>query len=770
MSAQIASLAPVTGRLASLRRAIRGWILARLWAKLMISLGVFIVATGVLDYMMRFDRAQRGILLLMGLAGLLWLLWRFLLVPASRRLGDEDLLARVERRHPETGESLLSAVEFVRLKNAQALGVSESMVAATIDLGLKNAQVTRFNDIVDVASRRRYLLQGAMAALALAMGIAVAGLYSPDSFRIWFNRMVLLGGAEWPKETNLHLVDFTGVVPRGDNWTQLVRAEGVVPSMVHIDFRPDSGTGRVTEVMRQLGDDTFSVTFQNIREPFRFRVRGGDDVIEWQSVTLSERPAYEELSLTIVPPDYVRNSPPRTRREPRKLPPNQNAEFVYRGSSVLVEGVVNKPIRSATVRHMGRDVATLEVVEHEGVPNMAVRGKVPAEQVDNGVFEFHLVAEDGLRTRRADRMNLTIRRDDRPRINTQLIGISSMVVPEATIPMLTTIEDDFAVMEVALKAEIRGGAADRSLEIERARLEELRRQRDGDQRDDPDDQAGDEEPGGPQTAGGPREIRMPARAFDEWLGQDQVGPVAHRLELIPLDLEVGQSIQFMIVALDNDDIGGPNEGESTPFFLRVVSRDVLAQELLRREQEQRRETERVLRTHQEMVTDLEAMLADVARRESFSEDDRAVIIQAERAQRLAGNQLRSVAEQFSAIMQEHENNKMDDDGGRVRRRMNDRIILPLRAMAINSTPAAANLLEQAGQAGREKEERIDLVAQTNDMQRQIIDQLREVLTYMERWEGYQELVNQLRALSEDQVRIRRQLQEAVERETREIFD
>lgn len=770
MTASAFSLSPISHRLSSLRNAIRGWILARLWAKVMVAVSIFIVATGLLDYMMRFDLAQRAILLLLGLGGLGYLLWRYLLVPLSRPLRDEDLLARVEIRHPETGESILTAVEFSRIGDAAGLGLSERMMEAAIELGLKKAEVTKFNDIVDSEARRRFIFQGATAAFCLFLAIAITGIYAPDSFRTWFNRMVMLGGAEWPKRTELELVGYTGVIPRGDDWTQVVRAKGEVPSMVQIDFQPHSGSGRVTEVMRMVGDDEFTVTFRNIREPFRFRVRGGDDVTRWYEIELAERPAFTELELVVVPPDYILQSPERTRQGRRPMAPNQSAEFVYRGSSVEVSGVSNKPLVSAIVRHLGRDVAELEVVDHDGLPLRGVRGTIPAEVIQNGVFELVLEDTTGLTTRRGDRFNITLRRDDRPQINKQLIGISNMVVPQATIPMVVEVIDDFAVMQVGLSANITGGSLAPALAEERARLAERRRREAADAGMDPVDEAAGEvaESGAAPVPAG-REVDLPISVFDRFLGQHRAGPELHRLELIPLDLEVGQNIQFTVFAMDNDDVSGPNRGESSPVFLRVVSRDVLAQELLRREQEQRREVERVLEEHLNMLTDLEAMLADTARREAFLEDDRNVITRTERVQRLAGNRLRAVADQFQGIMQEHENNRMDEDGGLVRRRMNDRIIVPLRAMSINMTPAAANALEQAARAGETDQNRVELVVQANDLQRQIIDQLREVMTYMERWEGYQELVNRLRALSEDQVRLRRQLQEAADAEAESIF-
>ena len=136
MTLQATNLTPITGPLSALRRTVRAWVLADYLWRLGALLVVFVLVSATLDLLFRFDPAQRGIILGLAILEACRLTWIKFLVPITRRLREEDLLLRVQRQHPETGESLLSAVQFARLPDPGALGLSTAMIREAIRHGL----------------------------------------------------------------------------------------------------------------------------------------------------------------------------------------------------------------------------------------------------------------------------------------------------------------------------------------------------------------------------------------------------------------------------------------------------------------------------------------------------------------------------------------------------------------------------------------------------------------------------------------------------------
>ncbi len=777
MTLQATNLTPITGPLSALRRTVRAWILADYLWRLGALLVVFVLVSATLDLMFRFDPAQRGIILGLAILEACRLTWIKFLVPITRRLREEELLRRVERRHPETGESLLSALQFARMPDPGALGVSTAMIREAIRHGLGAAGQVDFKDVLDRQRLRRNTVRAMLAFIVLGAILGSAAVAYPQEFGTWFNRMVLIGNEQWPRQTTLELVDEAsrlGVMPRGDDWVPRAAASGRIPDIVEIDFRPEGQRGYSTELMRRLGDSSFTFTFRNIREPFEFRLRGGDHRTDWMAMRLVERPACEQLDVRIIPPAYQRDrSPDDTRREPWVVPAGRTAEYVYPGSTVEIDALANKPLRHASIRRDGEVVALLDISPDEAGRPRAIRGRIEPEQFAGGVHEVFLIDSDGLPTRRPDRFTLNLRKDEPPQVNSELAGISTMVVPEATIPIDSRITDDFAVERVAVSYEVatprRSGD---DYQVERDRIG-------GDEQDQPQVIDLGQQPQMQQAEVEAENIIEMDTLADQFGASRIEG--RYRLELMGLDLSVGQTLAFTVDAWDNDDVSGPNRGRSSPFVLRVVDRETLTQALMRREQEQRREVMRLLEDHKRIQTRMLAVEADVSQRlgqeppddEPVRTDDRGEIAVAEQTQRLAPTRALGIAEQFAQIMLEHENNRLDEEGGsgalRLRRQIERQVVGALIELAHGEMAEAADALDDAMRA-TDPQEVLSAVSRAAAIQQQVIEQLEAVIEVMGTWETYRQIVTEYRARLREQRELREAVRREMEAEVEQLFD
>ncbi len=704
-------------RLAGLRWSVVAWILVDALAAVCVVAAVFVGASLLLDRTLRLDRPQRFAVLAFGAAAAGVMAWRRLGRPLRHGLSDDALARLVEARHGELGESLLAAVQFSRI-DPSAAGCSEAMARAAVDLGVRRAAAIDFRDVLDRRRRARNLLVvgGAVAALA------GASLIFPNTMGLWWRRNVLLAEVAWPQNTHLAVVgaeDGVIVCPRGDDLTVQVRADpdGVVPSVVALDHRDETGAWG-SETMVMVGDTVFRSLFRNVLEPFRLRARGGDAVTPWHRVRLVERPVVDDLTLLYTPPAYV--DP-----EPRPLPKNVGSYPVLAGSRVEVRGTASKDLRWARLRFGKEPIGDVQRVGKRGF-----RTELAGERLRSGVYAISLLDTTGLASRRPTRFSLKVRPDRRPVVRARLEGIGDLIVPRAVVPVRATLRDDFSV---------------RKAELVYAAVVEAQ---------------GD----------------TPARRVDFGGGEVPYGrkkvEAVHRLDCRPLDVPVGSHLTLRVEAFDNDTVGGPNVGTSGSFSLKVVTEDDLRAELLRREQEQRLEFERLLRDQRKLAENARALRAILSTPDRpFADEDRRLLAATEKRQRLVGGRCTAIADQVARILAEVENNRLEEDQQAVRDRLAGRVIEPLRDLARHGVVRAADLLEEARKTPEDDlAARRTALADAADEQDAVVAAMREVLRNMVKWEGYQEAVTLLRQVLRTQKEVNEKTIKEYQRRIRSIFD
>lgn len=717
--AQPAVPEPIRSKLGALRRAVRLWFWIDGLAMLCVAAVGLTLLSLLVDRTFRMDRTQRALCLAGALAALGVLAWRRLVRPLSRRMVDDALGLIVEAQHGELRQSLIGALQLARLPDAAAVGYSPAMIEATIEAGARAADDVDFGDTLDRRRRGQNLLRvGAAVAL-----FAAAAVLFPATMGLWFSRNVLLGEATWPQKTHLRVLgakDGAIVCPRGDNLSIHVQAEGVVPALVSIRFRSQGGPSG-TEPMVMVGNSVFRTVVKNVLDPFRFRASGGDATTPWHEVQLVERPAVESLSLGYLPPDYI-----GTKRV--ALPSNIGPHPVPRGSTLTVEGVATKDLAAATIAY-----GKLKGERCELSPPRGFRVAVAGERLKSGAYAIALEDTAGYASKQPARFSLKVVTDLKPTVRAKLDGIGDLIVPRATIPIACRMTDDYAVVSADI--------------VHAHHLES-------------------EDPPEPKRVPFGRPALFGSRE----------AATTHRLEAEPLGLEAGSLFTFRIEARDNDTVSGPKVGASGTFSLRVVTEDELRAELLRREQEQRMEFERLLRDQQKLLENTRAFLAAIkdADASALSDAERRQLSDSEKRQRLVGNRCIAIAERFAAILAEVENNKLEDAETTARARLRERIIEPLHLLARRSVLQAADLLDVARKAPTQPADDARpgraALGEAAAEQEKIIGIMRNILKNMVKWEGYQEAVTLLREVLKAQRHVSDQTIREYKERIEKIFD
>ncbi len=647
----------------------------------------------VLDWWLRLRWDMRAALLVAVLAAAAWAAWRRILRPLRLRFGAREMAAAVEQRQPDLDATLISAVEFHTGRAGTTPSNSPELIAAVVGDTARRAGSIAFDAIVNPRPLRR-----ASARLVAVLTLAVVGLvFAPQTLGIWIDRNLLLREVPWPQRTEL-LVDVPedGIIrgALGDDLDIRARVpEGYVPPrQVEIIYRTQSGkTGR--ELMTGVGERGYRVTFPRVKEAFTFYLEGGDDVTPEYKTRLSERPLVVSAEMTVNPPAY-------TRLPVLSLPDGQRAVEIYPGSALTIAATTNKPVTQA--RLVAADsAATAEVAIARTHLHATV---LPAA---SQTWQFELVDSNGLRNARPVRFSVRLLQDETPKVRIRARNVGNLVTLSAVLPLEATFTDDLGLASV-----------------------EVHYQR----------SAANAPPGTVPLPG----FSANTPSFDaqlEW-------PIAES------GAAVGEQVTVFARASDFDDVSGPHTGESSAITFRVATEDELLAEFNRREQEYRRQFERLVDSQERLRGRLLPVLEEINSPEVRDDVD-LLLAPLERSQRQITAQVNVVRQQFEQVLAELAINRLDT--AEVRARLGAGVIDPLTTLGTRDLPDAADLLHRL-----QTQPGSDLAARVDPGQAAILSRMRLVLDNMLKWEGYQETVTMLREI----LRLQRELNE----ETRKTLD
>ena len=623
----------VLRRLEGVGRRLRWYVVVRGLAVL--AAGGFLAGSlqFVLDYNLRLRVDMRAALLGAILLGLGFLAWRRIWLPFRVPFGAREMATVVERRFPHLHSVLVSAVQFARGEVGPVEANSPRLMSLVIERASREAAGIPFRGVLLHGGARR-----AAAAIVVLMSVVVtAVVLRPEAMGMWFDRNVLLSGAEWPRRTRLvvHLERGELLGARGDDLEIRASAEGDVPRDVDVTIEPVTGK-LARESMIRVGRSDFRFTVTRAEEEFRFKLRGGDDETPWYQARLVDRPQVEESALWIEPPAY-------SGIEAHGLPPNQRAAETLKGSRIRIDVGLNKPVVSARLM-AGQDVVQ---VARGGEDQWSV-AFAPDE---TRTYHFDLIDKLGFENKRPTRFSVRVLKDDTPRVRLKVAGVSDIITPAAVLPLEMSFSDTYGLS----RAEFVHAVSREQAQPVVVALAEFN-------------------PGMTQ--------------FDTRLSWP-----AGDAGLVP-----GDRLTLYARGADFDDISGPNEGQSATAVYRVLSADEFLAELARREQEYRQEFERVIEQQEGLRGELLTLirrLDEAQIRERLSD----LVAPMERRQRQIASQVNLLRQQFEQILAELEINGLDSVANR--ERLETGIVDPLAQLTRRNLPEATDLLRAFARSGED---------------------------------------------------------------------
>lgn len=468
-------LAPsIRAALASVRRRIRVYVwleglsLAVLWLGGAFWFSLALDYFPVLVWASEMPRAARGVLLAAIVIGGLYVLNKHLFSRAFVPLADRSLAVLLERRYGEFHDSLVTSVELADGHHDTSTYSLEMLQHTREDANIHAHRVRT----AEVFNYRPLMLK---IVLALGMVASLAGFYAGNTpaFEIARDRLLLLQDIPWPRSAEIEVVSLelqraaaseetaaeTQVldwgesrelkVARGASALLRVRAsaEKRLPDTCRILYRTGDGDrgeapmkkiGRVKDGYQYYSFD--GKPFKGMLADLSFDVMGYDHRVRGFKIEVVDAPVIVQTELACEFPEYMVD-----KQLSQWLPRTENltpATQLPIGTRITISCRANKDLQSIEVRDLetGEVLSTPEAVSSSSPDGFTLPTIILSRNLMLGIS---LLDADGVMSDRPQRIFVAAIKDEVPRVAATLSGISSMVTPDVTIPVVGKIEDDF---------------------------------------------------------------------------------------------------------------------------------------------------------------------------------------------------------------------------------------------------------------------------------------------------------------------------------------
>jgi hypothetical protein len=546
-----------------------------------------------------------------------WILARFF-----RHLRPADLALALERRFPELNDRLITSVE---LGDHAATPLQRSMLARTANEAAEQISRLHLQETFDRTPLKRVLL----AAGVLVSSVLVFGLANAQGMERWYRAYILGSEDYWEpfrrQDLEVHVVAQPGdrirkfdefqvyKHPRGADLqlVALAREGTAAPEQVNIQSLTfaSAGTRRVRVTMSRVGELEFRHTASRVLDDQHLWFRGGDYINRSPfRVQVVPPPVVERIRLRCQYPEYTGLQGQEDRLVP--VVGTQAALPMETRFDLMVD--VNKPLvrvhlhgshlqLSLGFEQQGTELAPLppqlRIIDPETRESRTVEVNVaPADLFDPQRRQFHipfvvsasaeeqlaeldgladlplplppdetlqiyLEDEDQIYSPEPAMVTINGIVDQPPVVDIRRTGIGTVVTRMANIPIEGKLTDDYGVEDAWF-----GYRIDHDPEVERRPLE-----------------------------------HRPAGQREFVLGS-QSDAKAEFFNLIPLRLQEQQTLTLGVYAQDGDNLNGPHVSHGELFTFKIVSKEELLSRLYDREVNLRMRFEQIRSEVEELRT------------------------------------------------------------------------------------------------------------------------------------------------------------------------
>lgn len=488
--------------------------------------GISLITSGiagilVLEILFRFNSSIRTMAFIAVLVLLVVVLVWFFVRPALKRLGllatpsDAQLAQLVGAAFPQVRDRLLNLLQLQKERNSETLYSVELIDASFRDLAVATASLD-FNRAVDVVPLRRASKFGAVGLISFLFLVVVF----PDSIGSAAHRLLRFNqDFVPPARFAFHISPGTAETIKGEDVPLRVKvvpvdAADLPKEPLSLFWKPEQQTE--FEVLRIRGDSLgeFKATLSSLRATTDYYAEFDGLQSERFRITVLDRPLVRSFRVQLDFPSYT--------RQPAKIQDEFVGDIIaLAGTRVRVTGTASKDIAAGFLRF------------NEGPKiSLSIRGSRFTGQFNvrtNSEYALDLTDEGGLGTVDPLYYRITVIPDEHPVVSILEPGRNVDIAGTGSLPLLVSIRDDFGFSRLHLGYRLIHSRYEQPAPTHT--FQEI-----------------------PIRSGKATQAEIPF----VW---DFSG-----MKLVPEDV-----VEYFAEVFDNDIVGGPKNGRSQMFLLRLPS-------------------------------------------------------------------------------------------------------------------------------------------------------------------------------------------------------
>ncbi|MHC4829942.1 MAG: coiled-coil domain-containing protein [Planctomycetota bacterium] len=576
------------------------------------------VGSMILDRLLELPKPFRAVLLVGAAIGAVVLVARQVIQPAgrARALTDDEAALFLERQF-DLDEELISAVQLARSPENQRVAHSNALIQKVVEGAGERVKPL---DVRKVLSSSPLWRTAGLTAVAVGF-VAFLGLSQPKSLKIWWNRNVLLADELWPREVDLRVTfePAGGVVAMGD--ALVVKAEVLRGAPKRVELQ--------TEFMRSEEEDEramlqgsaaqqqgiYRATIENMSEPVRLRVVGGDFKSQVYEIEVRPRPTITDVRVWVRYPEYT-----GLVNTPKGEPLRDGNLRVPAGSQVQLEVEATESLSKAQLTF--DDAGALGNLDGLSVEGALARGSFTV--LKDTRYRIVLTSSAGFESRGAARFTIDAVPDRLPGVRFAKPGRTKTVTPTARVPITMDFEDDYRLTGAQLVYEVK---------------------RQGEQ---------DPEP----------EVRVALSGFAEAITAGESGgqkaSLAHEFEVRGTASAPGDEITYWAEAVDSRIASGDvasatpeTRGRSRSSYKLLVRQPLdVERELQRRLKQVRDDLVAASRMQRKLRDDVDGARNQLARKQPLTPEQKRALTYAEMDQRRLGQRIERAGDAFESVREE----------------------------------------------------------------------------------------------------------------------
>jgi len=379
-------------------------------------------------------------------AGLIYMLARYVVGPLLQPMTDEMVAAHIERSYPELDNHLINSVLLSKekIKDTISLKMARSQINETAAYLAKSE--------LDRSTNPALLWRWGKWALILLVALAAYVMVFSDYFSNAFKRFAQ-PYKYIPPITDTRLSVSPGDAERLQGESLVVEAytEGVLPEKALLySFDEESGPTCAPMVFE---GNCFIYEFSNLQNDFRYWVQAGDAKSRRYQVTVKTRPAIDRIRITYNYPAYTGTKPKS------EVTQTGNIDALI-GTTVRLDITADRPLKRGRIE--------IEYLVPAKAPDASDRQTIVLSRqgtdVLSGEFalersgQYRILVEDRAGVENDPQLRQIVARPDEPPVVKFLEPAKSVAVPpDARVTLLAEAKDDFTLKGLSLMLQRKAG-------------------------------------------------------------------------------------------------------------------------------------------------------------------------------------------------------------------------------------------------------------------------------------------------------------------------